>query len=159
MRADTDDVTSPDDMHAGQADAEGAMEQIHVALGAFFLGDPRPTLDLFSHGEDVTLGNPFGPFVRGWERVAAVATEAATHYRDGEAVGFDRIATYASGDLASFVEVERYRVRIGGRDEVSPVTLRVSTLLRREADGWRIASRHADPITAARPAESVIAEG
>ena len=134
------------------------MEQIHAALGAFFLGDPQPTLNLFSHAEDVTLGNPFGPFVRGWERVAEVATHAATHYREGEAVGFDRIATYASGDLASFVELERYRAKVGGAEEMSSITLRVSTLLRREADGWRIASRHADPITAVRPAESVIAE-
>jgi ketosteroid isomerase-like protein len=86
------------------------------------------------------------------------ATQAATHYRDGEVVGFERVATYASADLACFVEIERYRAKMGGRDEMASVALRVSTVVRREGDGWRIASRHADPITAARPAESVISK-
>jgi ketosteroid isomerase-like protein len=142
----------------GPADAEGVIEQLHVAMGAFILGNPRPAVDLFARGEDVTLGNPFGPFARGWDRVVEAATQAATHYRDGEVVGFERVATYASADLACFVEVERYRAKMGGHDEMSSIALRVSTVVRREGDGWRIASRHADPITAARPPESVIAE-
>lgn len=153
-------MTSPDGAHhVGPADAEGVIEQMHVAMGAFIVGNARPAVDLFARGEDVTLGNPFGPFARGWERAAEAATQAATHYRDGEVVGFERVATYASDDLACFVEVERYRAKMGGRDEMSSITLRVSTVVRREGDGWRIASRHADPITAARPPESVIADG
>lgn len=143
----------------GPADAEGVIEQMHAAMGAFILGDPGAAVDLFARGEDVTLGNPFGPFALGWDRVAEAAMQAATHYRDGEVVGFERIATYASAELAGFVEVERYRAKMGGRDEMSSITLRVSTVVRREGDGWRIASRHADPITAPRSPESVIAEG
>ena len=143
----------------GSADAEAVMEQMHAAMGAFITGNPRPAVDLFTRGEDVTLGNPFGPFVRGWDRVEEAATDAATGYQDGEVVGFERVATYASADLASFVEVERYQAKMGGRDEMSSVELRVSTVVRREGDGWRIASRHADPITSARRPESVVAEG
>lgn len=131
---------------------------MHVALKAFVMGNPRPAVELFARGEDVTLGNPFGPFARGWEAVVDAATRAATNYREGEAVGFERVATYPSADLACFVEIERYRAKLGGRDEVSSIALRVSTVVRREADGWRIASRHADPITAARPAESVVVD-
>jgi hypothetical protein len=142
----------------GSTNAEAVMEQMHVAMRAFILGNQGPALDLFSRSQDVTLGNPFGPFVLGWDGVAEAATRAATHYRDGEVVGFERIASYASTDLASFVEIERYRAKIGGRDEMSSVALRVSTVVRREGHGWRIASRHADPITAARQPESVIAE-
>ena len=140
------------------ADAERVIEQMHAAMEAFILGDPRPAVELFSRGEDVTLGNPFGPFARGWDRVADAATRAAANYREGEVVEFERVATYASHDLASFVEIERYRAKIGGSGETSSVALRVSTVVRREPDGWRIASRHADPITAARPAESVLAD-
>ncbi|HEX7171729.1 MAG TPA: nuclear transport factor 2 family protein [Candidatus Limnocylindria bacterium] len=152
-------MTSQEDAHRIRAaDAEGVMEQLHIAMGAFIVGNARPALELFARGEDVTLGNPFGPFARGWERVAEAATRAATNYRDGEVVGFERIASYASADLACFVEIERYRATMGGRDEMSSVALRVSTVVRRDADGWGIVSRHADPITAARPAESVIAE-
>jgi len=147
-----------DAQQVAPADAEGVMERMHVAMEAFVTGNPRPAVDLFARSEDVTLGNPFGPFARGWDLVAEAATRAATNYRDGEVVGFERVATYSSADLACFVEIERYRAKMGGRDEVSSVALRVSTVVRRDGDGWRIASRHADPITAAQPAESVIAE-
>jgi ketosteroid isomerase-like protein len=137
-------------------DAEAMIERSHLALGEFFRGDPAPALELFSRREDVTLGNPFGPFVRGWERVSETAARAATFYRDGEAVGFERVATYTTGDLACFVEVEQYRVKVGGSDEGTAVALRVTSVVRREDDGWRIVSRHADPITVARPPGSVI---
>jgi ketosteroid isomerase-like protein len=141
------------------ADAEALIERSHRALEAFFKGDPGPTLELFSRREDVTLGNPFGPFVRGWERVSETASRAATHYRDGEVVGFERVAAYATADLACFVEVERYRAKVGGSEEMTAVALRVSSVVRREDDGWKIVSRHADPITVARPPDSVIQPG
>ena len=140
-------------------DVEAVIERYHRALGEFFRGDPGPALELFSRREDVTLGNPFGPFVRGWAQVSETAARAATHYRDGVAVGFERVATYLTGDLACFVEVERYRVKVGGSEEVTPVAVRVTSVVRREDDGWRIVSRHADPITGARPPESVIQPG
>lgn len=137
-------------------DAERVIERSHQAWDSFMRGDPTPALELLSRLDDVTLGNPFGPFVRGWQDVAAHVTEAAGYYRDGEAVRFDRVATYASGDLVCIVEDERFQAKIGGSDEVTPFQLRVSTILRREDGAWRIASRHADPITTPRPPESVI---
>jgi ketosteroid isomerase-like protein len=143
----------------GVDDAEALMERSHRALGEFFNGDPGLVLQLSSRREDVTLGNPFGPFVRGWEQVSDTAARAATHYRDGEVVSFERVAAYATGDLACFVEVERYRAKVGASEEMTPVALRVTSVVRREDDGWRIVSRHADPITSARPPESVIEPG
>jgi ketosteroid isomerase-like protein len=140
-------------------DAEAVIEQSHRALGEFFKGDPRLVLELFSRRDDVTLGNPFGPFVRGWERVSETAARAATHYRDGEVISFERVAAYATSDLVCVVEVERYRAKVGGSEEVTPVALRVTSVVQREDDGWRIVSRHADPITLALPPESVIQPG
>jgi ketosteroid isomerase-like protein len=140
-------------------DAEGVIERSHVAWGEFVKGDPQPALQLFSNRDDVTVGNPFGPFVRGSEQVAETVARAASLYRDGEVTGFERVATYATVDLACFVEVERYRAKIGGSDELSSVALRVTSVVRREDDGWRIVNRHADPITAGRSPESVIQRG
>jgi ketosteroid isomerase-like protein len=147
----------PDGQDIGVDGLEALVERLHEALAEFFRGNPSPVLPLFSRDDDVTLGNPFGPFVRGFEDVSDRAISAATHYRDGEVVAFERVATYKTDDLAGFVEIERYRVKVDGSHEMSDVALRVTTIARREEDRvWRIASRHADPITVARPAESVI---
>jgi hypothetical protein len=59
-------------------------------------------------------------------------------------------------DLAYTVEVESYRARVGRAEEIAPVAVRVTTIFRREDGDWKVAHRHADPITPPRPPESVI---
>jgi ketosteroid isomerase-like protein len=137
-------------------DLDEVIGRYHLALDAFMRGDHEPTRRLFSERDDVTLGNPFGPFARGSAQVIETMARAATHYADGEASGFDTVSKHVAGDLAYLVEVERLRSKVGGREDLAPVELRVTTIFRREADGWRIVHRHADPITTARPADSVI---
>jgi len=143
-------------MAASDAGAEAFLEQSHVGWAAFITGDPEPAERMFSRSDDVSLGNPFGPFVRGWSQSKAVMERAAGYWREGEVVGFERIATYGTDDLVCFAEVERYRAKIGGNSEPAVVALRVTTVVRREDDGWKIVCRHADPIMSARPAESVL---
>lgn len=132
------------------------IERSHRAWGDFVKGDSEPAKALFSRQADVSLGNPFGPFVRGWEQAAETMERAASLYRDGESESFEAIASYVTSDLACFVEVERYRTKVGGSSETTPVALRVTSILRRENDEWKIVHRHADPITTARSADSVI---
>jgi ketosteroid isomerase-like protein len=111
---------------------------------------------LYSHRDDVTVANPFGPPVRGWSEVSATLDRAAQNYRDGEIVGFENVSTVTTPGLASTVEIESYRARVGGAEELVPVSLRVTTVFRREDGAWKVVHRHADPITARRPPESVI---
>ena len=141
---------------AGSADLDDVIERYHVAMDAFMRGDHEPAKRLFSDGEDVTLGNPFGPFARGPGQVAETMARAATHYRDGHATGFESVSKLVVGDLAYSVEVERLTSKVGGAMDLAPVALRVTTIFRREDGGWRIVHRHADPITTARPAQSVL---
>ena len=143
-------------MSNGQSGPKAVIDASHRALAEFVKGNSEPAKALFSHQDDVCLGNPFGPFVRGRQAVEATADRAAAHYRDGEVIGFETVCSYSVGDLACYVEVERYRARIGGGSEFSLVALRVTTVLRREDEGWRIVHRHADPITTDRSAESII---
>jgi ketosteroid isomerase-like protein len=135
---------------------EGAIEQSHAALAAILRGDKSGYQALFSERDDVTLGNPFGPFARGRNAVEATLTGAASHYRDGEVTGAEHVATYTSGDLACVVEVERGRAKVGGGTELLPVAVRVTSVFRLEADAWKLVHRHADPITTPRPASSVV---
>ena len=138
------------------SDLAPVMEEYHRALNAFVRGDPEPTKKLFSRRDDVTLANPFGPPARGWEQVEKTMERAASQIREGEATSFHRISEYATADLAYILEIERTREKVGGADEMRPVSLRVTTIFRREDNGWKIVHRHADPITSSRPIESVV---
>jgi ketosteroid isomerase-like protein len=119
-------------------------------------GNPEPAKKLFSQREDVTLGNPFGPFARGWKQVVETMERAASNYREGDAIAFDSVGKCSTPDLAYIVEIERLRSKVGGREDVMSLALRVTTVLRPENGAWKIVHRHADPITTAQPADSVI---
>jgi ketosteroid isomerase-like protein len=133
-----------------------AVDRIHLALDAFFNGDAEPARAAYSRAGDVSLANPFGPPVVGWDAVSAAMQQAAAHYRDGRATGFDRIGGYESAELAYTVELEHYVAKVGESERESPVTLRVTTILRLEEGAWRIVHRHADPITTTRGPETVV---
>jgi ketosteroid isomerase-like protein len=134
------------------------IEEQHEALDRFAKGEHEPLAALWSRADDVTLGDPFGAFVRGFDAVNETMERAAALYRDGRAVGFDRLAEHVGDDVAYVVEVERFEAKMGGRDDVSPVSLRCTTIFRREDGGRRLVHRHADPISTPRGAESVIRE-
>jgi ketosteroid isomerase-like protein len=136
---------------------KSAIDASHAAGDAILKGDAGGYRALFSEREDVTLGNPFGPFARGREGVEARLAVAASNYRDGGMTGFDLVATYSSSDLAVVVENERGKARVGGAQELAPLAVRVTSVFRLEGDVWKLVHRHADPVTTPRPAESVIA--
>ena len=148
-------MASPGDAAASD-DLDAVIDDYHRALEAFVTGNPDPLRSVYSHRDDVTLANPFGPPRRGWAEVAETMTQAAARYRDGVVVGFDQVTKYATPELAYIVEVERYEAKVGGSEEMTPVSIRCTTILRREEGGWNVVHRHADPITSARAAESVI---
>ena len=135
---------------------EELLEQFDLATRGFLKGNPGPLKKVYSHRHDVTLANPLGPPVRGWEQVAATLEHAASQVQDGEIVGFENVAKYVTPELAYIVEVERYKAKVGGGEKLAPISLRVTSIYRREDGVWKIVHRHADPITTAQPAESVI---
>jgi ketosteroid isomerase-like protein len=137
-------------------DLDAVIERCHAALGEIVTGNSGPWGELFSHRDDVTLGNPFGRFVRGWQAVIETAVVAASRYREGEIVGFEPIARHVTADLACIVEVERFRAKVGGSNGVTTISLRVTSIFRPEDSTWKLVHRHADPITTPQPSESVI---
>ena len=139
-------------------DLESAIEASHKALDAILKGDPSVYKALYSDSDDVTLGNPFGPYAHGRKRVEATLAGAASNYRDGQATEIDLIEKYVTASLACVVEVERGRSKVGGGQEVVPVAVRVTSVFRLENGNWKPVHRHADPITTPRPASSVISK-
>jgi ketosteroid isomerase-like protein len=137
-------------------DLEIAIDASHKALDAILKGDPTGYELLFSEADDVTLGNPFGPYAHGRKRVEATLAGAASNYRDGAATKIDLIEKYVTDDLACVVEVERGRTKVGGGQELVSVAVRVTSVFRLESGCWKLVHRHADPITSPRPANSVV---
>ena len=136
---------------------EDFLDKYHNGMDEFMRGSCEGVKPLFSQADDVTLGNPFGPVAKGWSQVVGAMERAAENYRNGEAIGFDNISTVVTPELAYLVEVERLRAKVGSRTEMSELALRVTTILRAEQGTWKIIHRHADPITTARPPESILA--
>jgi ketosteroid isomerase-like protein len=132
---------------------EQTEQRYHAALAEFVKGDPRPALQMFSLRDDVVLCNPLYPYAKGPDEVAKVAGQAAAHFADGT-WEFERVTSFGTAELAYIIEVERFRAIIDGTEGSG--ALRVTTIFRLEQDGWRIAHRHADPITTPQPMESAL---
>jgi ketosteroid isomerase-like protein len=115
------------------------------AASAFIRGDIGRYLELIEHTGDYTLMAPFGGEpVRGFEDSAEFREEMSRYFQDGEAT-LDVVQTYASGDLAVLVAVERQHGRVGGLPH-QDWSLRITLVFRREDGRWRLAHRHADPL-------------
>ncbi len=140
----------------GAEEFDAAMERYHAAAVTFVKGDPEAYKEVFSQTDDVSLANPFNPIARGWADAAETMERAASLYAEGEVVGFERVAQLVTLELGYVMEIERYRAKIGGSDEVSSVDLRVTSILRPENGTWKVVHRHADPITTPRPPEFVV---
>ena len=140
-------------------DVDELIEQYYRAQGEFLRGNPEPVKKLFSHREDVSLANPYGPPVRGFDEVAKTIEHAASLRSDGEFLEWQIVAKYVSAELAYVVQIEQARAKIGASEEITPLAVRSTMILRPEEDGkWKIVHRHSDPITTPQPAESVIQE-
>jgi ketosteroid isomerase-like protein len=137
-------------------DVNDLIEQYHLAQGELFKGNPEPMKKLWSHREDVTLANPWGPPVRGQEQVARTREHVASQFRDGELTSIENVAKYATSELVYIVEIEQAKAKIGGSEDITPIAVRVTLILRPEDGEWKVVHRHAAPKTTPRPAESVI---
>ena len=134
------------------------IERYQLGLDDFMKGNPEPVKELFSHREDVTLANPLGPPAHGWDEVSATIERAASQFRDGRLVGVEIVEKQATPEFAYTLWLEHAEGKVGAREDIAPSTLRVTMIYRPEEGTWKVVQRHADPITTAQPAESVIQE-
>jgi ketosteroid isomerase-like protein len=100
-------------------------------------GSPEGYKNLFSHRDNITLANPFGPPMRGWNEVAKTLERAASNYTDGEATGFENVAKYVTPELAYVVEIERAEAKVGSREDTAPIALRATMIFRPEDGEWK----------------------
>jgi ketosteroid isomerase-like protein len=85
-----------------------------------------------------------GPTIHGFDGSDDRVAEMASFFKAGHAE-LDIQQTYASGDLAVLVAVERQHGEVGDYP-AQDWSLRVTLVFRREESGWRLAHRHADAL-------------
>ena len=131
---------------ATDAELDELASRTAEATSALIRGDARRYFTLVSHAEDFTLMSPWGGDPsRGFDDSDEAVEALAQFFRSGEAT-LDVVQSYASGDLAVLVLIERQRGEIGELPE-QDLSLRVTLVFRRSADtDWRLVHRHADPL-------------
>jgi ketosteroid isomerase-like protein len=135
---------------------DDAVAAFRHALHSFVKGDPKPCADFFSRRDDVTLANPLGPPRIGPADVDAAIAEAAATLRDGVVRGCEEVSRYSTADLGYVVQIERTEPRLPGSEDIASLALRVTMIFRREGGTWKVAHRHADPITTARSVSTAV---
>ena len=123
------------------------VEQYHLAIAEFARGNPKPVIALLSHENDTSLAGGFGGFMHGYDQVAKAVEFAATQFKEGQ-MGFENLAKVVTQDLGYIVEIERYKAKLGGSEDVALDVLRVTSIFRRENGVWKLVHRHGDPTTA-----------
>ncbi len=128
-----------------RTDVEAAefVEQCHRALRQHTSGNPRRYLELWSHAEDVSLMGGVGGHQVGIHDVTELLTAAARtlNYETWDA---ETLATGFNDTLGFTVELERLTRQING--ETEEMSLRATTIYRREDDAWRVIHRHGDSL-------------
>jgi ketosteroid isomerase-like protein len=108
-------------------------------------GDLRAYAALARHADDYTLLPPYGGAARsGFDGSDDAVEWTARTFRGGRA-DLEVFQTYASGDLAVLVAVERQAGTVG---DLPPQdwSLRITLVFRRDGTDWRLVHRHADPL-------------
>ena len=128
-----------------QADLDDLLRITAESATAFIRGDMRRYLELIHHSDDYTLMPPTGGPTRHGSDTSRETVEALEEFFAGDGDGdFELEQSYASGDIAVLVGVERQHGTVAGLQQ--DWSLRVTLVFRRETSGWRLAHRHADAL-------------
>jgi ketosteroid isomerase-like protein len=128
-----------------QEEIDALIQRTTEATRAYIRGDMRTYFSLIRHGDDYTLMSPFGGEVeRGFDTSPERLEALEQFFRSGEAE-FEVVETYASGDLAVIVAIERQHGEIADLPD-QDLSLRVTWVFQRDEAGWRQVHRHADPL-------------
>jgi len=120
------------------------IDRCHAALTQQSQGNPKPLLELWSRGDDVTVMAAVGGYQVGFEAVSKLLTWASTTQKF-EGWRVENLVTFAGPLLGMSVELEHYALHINGEDK--GMTLRATQVYRRENGEWRIIHRHGDILT------------
>jgi ketosteroid isomerase-like protein len=126
-----------------EADAVEFLERCHDALRQHTGGDPRPYLALWSQAEDVSLMGGVGGHQVGIAAVRELLTATAKtlNYTTWSA---ETLVAYFGDPLGFTVELERLTRQID--NQMEEMSLRATSVYRREEGAWKVIHRHGDGL-------------
>jgi len=127
------------------ADVDEHVARMGEAASAYIGGEIRWYFDLMQHADDFTLMDPFGGDTSRESGASEERIAALEAFFQGGECELDVVQTYASGNLAVLVVVERQRGEVGGSPS-QDWSLRATLVFRREDAVWHLVHRHADPL-------------
>jgi ketosteroid isomerase-like protein len=128
----------------GEGDLAALFERAAAAHSALMAGEVARYFEMVAPAPDLTLMTPAGGYARK-SHISPEEVEGMKDFFRGGTGTAELLGAYASGDLAVLAMVERGRARIADLPE-QDWSLRVTLAFRREAEGWRLVHRHADPL-------------
>lgn len=140
---------------------DAAVAASHDALRAMTFGDPSPSQRQYSRRGDEALSNPVSPPIIGHDNIAKETARVAAGLSGGfETFDFEEVVRVVTPDLGYVLGFERAKVRRVGSDAATVMALRVTTVFRREPDGWKLVLRFADRngIDGVRPDRSNVGD-
>ncbi len=130
------------------AELQAVLVEYAEAATLFYNGKPAAVKALWSHSDDVTLsGAAGGATAKGWSNVSSRLDWASSQFLDSKgSKTIEQIQAVISGNFAYLVQYEHIRYHSPGQSGVAKRDYRVTTIFRRESEGWRVVHRHADTL-------------
>ena len=123
---------------------------LRKALVAFAAGDAEPYKQWWTTSRDCTVFGAFGGVVRGPAEVRSRLDWAASRYHQGRYTVYEILVEHTCQDMGCIVALERVE-----NSDASGITItrerRLTHVVRREPEGWRIVHQHSEPLVTITP--------
>ncbi len=114
---------------------------------ALLQGDARRYFDIVPLADDFTLMSPFGGAPSHGTYSPEQVAQIGDFFRNGRFTQ-ELVGTYETADMVVLAVIEHaIAVEVGGLP-AQDWSLRATLVYRRDAGGWRLVHRHADPLAA-----------
>lgn len=135
-----------------------AIARLHAAMAKVANGDISGIKALYAHSDDATSFYGWGGYEKGWDAVSRRWDWAGRQFKGGT-VGYQKVTTVVTAELAYTTDIETFNVRMEGMEQPTQWSNRVTHVFRLEAGEWRLLHRHAnrleqqfEPSTRLKPA-------
>ncbi len=118
-------------------------QQQHEAEAALVQGDVGPRLEMWSHGNHVSLFAAVGPSKSGWDELEPTFRSVASRLSGGHDVAYEIMEFDVSRDMAWTAGFARFIVSMDG-GPLTPRTLRITHVYRREGSEWKVVHEHSN---------------